>query len=1622
MTVLAAKSCTNQSIVEQVQSLIALKANPEKLTNDQQFKQSVIEMYSNNPSSVTRILDLVKELNALPSILESLPVFLALDLACLANSQKQLHLESWLREQLSNQQQPQRDAYASQCLEFLNQKIFTELQRQTGPNDALSVPISPETMIILLKVLAENHLSPHFTNVIKEIHNRCLQTFPKIIDMKAQAMSATAGAEVSFKPEIEEEANMYYERIYSGEMSMDAMIELLKRLSASKDARDQDIYACMIHNLFDEYSFFPKYPEKELSITSKLFGLLIQHQIISYAPLGIALRYVLDALRNPVGSKMFNFGVQALEQFQSRLADWPQYCSHLLQIPHFVHSQPKLVALIQQILAGQQLNHNEDLTDQQGDSNGHTTNTNPPIPFTCVHVPSLKQTDEIAYSEPPSSVKDKVLFTVNNVALNNLETKVNDLKEALQPTSFKWFSNYLVVKRISSELNNHELYVLMLDLFDSKLLHLHVLNETFANILVLLNSDKAVANSSERALLKNLGSWLGRITLAKNKPILHKYIALKELLLEGYDTQRLIVTIPFVCKVLEQCAESKVFKPPNPWTLSILKLLVELYDHAELKLNLKFEIEVLCKGLSIELKSITPTNMLQSRQQPAVALQKNAFASQPNERSGETESSMEALPVPNLAPYLVFDPQIVLYTTQPGAKRLALQAFNESMREFIGPVVERAVAIAVVSTRNLVSKDFVTEMDENKMRKAAHLMVQNLAASLAMVTSKEPLRLSMVANLRAIFVAHGLNDSMAEQAIILTIADNLDTMCTLIEKAAMEKATAEIDEALTTSFVTRKKHREQRPNQPFIDIETYQFSRFPNSLPQPLRPKPSGLQPAQLSVYEDFARISRVAPNNTTVATQPTQPAIASINNAANASFPNGPLSVDRANARMDYPSYGSPAAAFESLPISVQPPLSNAHIIMEHFAQSIAELEKLISQTNINSITALPQQSEIRNLVRQISVLALSSYDKAEVARMFAQRVVQLLYRSERQLAIELYVALLEHLCEVSPNVGTLVTSWLNHADDERKYNVPVTVALIKAGLIHLPEQDRELSVLIDSGRISVIEFTVSLIRACLLSDYPLATRQEFVSSLQALNRLKTSYPSVASLFDDLTNIPISQQQLQRPPKDAVGNSKESNMRDQLQFYFAEWVHIHQHPATTEKTILAFATQLLQQSVFKSEDGSFLFFRVAIEVSIEHALKLKMLPAQSAPNVVYQPIDALSKLIVTLVQIEGQPTHLKRALSVTVLHIAQHHEMRGSLFDQRPFLRLLTSILNDLHLMEQQLQKQYISLLSCFSDTLYTLQPSYFPGFVFAWLQLVSHRFFMPQLLMAENQKEWAMFQRLVVCLFKFLSPYLSRTELRDTTHMLYRGALRMLLILLHDFPEFLCDYHYSFCDTIPATCIQMRNLVLSAFPRNMRLPDPFTPNLKVDLLPEIHQPPRILSNYSSKLEEAGLKHELDDCIEKSDARALKEILSQQVRKNSMNASVINAIVLHLGILTVAKGTPVHQGPAIDVYQHLLSELDSEGRYIFLSALANQLRYPNSHTHYFSCVLLYLFVQSKKETVKEQITRVLLERLIVNRPHPWGLLITFIELIKNPRYSFWSHSFTRCATDIERLFESVSR
>lgn len=61
-----------------------------------------------------------------------------------------------------------------------------------------------------------------------------------------------------------------------------------------------------------------------------------------------------------------------------------------------------------------------------------------------------------------------------------------------------------------------------------------------------------------------------------------------------------------------------------------------------------------------------------------------------------------------------------------------------------------------------------------------------------------------------------------------------------------------------------------------------------------------------------------------------------------------------------------------------------------------------------------------------------------------------------------------------------------------------------------------------------------------------------------------------------------------------------------------------------------------------------------------------------------------------------------------------------------------------------------------------------------------------------------------------------------------------------------------------------------------------------------------------------------------------------------------------------------------MDIFQNLIVDLDHEGRYLFLNAVANQLRYPNSHTHYFSCTLLYLFVEANSEAIQVSLAAVL--------------------------------------------------
>ncbi|XP_031150669.1 CCR4-NOT transcription complex subunit 1 isoform X12 [Sander lucioperca] len=1533
-----------------------------------------------------------------------------------------------------------------------------------------------------------------------------------------------------FSKEIDDEANSYFQRIYNHPphptMSVDEVLEMLQRFKDSTIKREREVFNCMLRNLFEEYRFFPQYPDKELHITACLFGGIIEKGLVTYMALGLALRYVLEALRKPYGSKMYYFGIAALDRFKNRLKDYPQYCQHLASIAHFLqfphHLQeyieygqqsrdppvkmqgsittPGSLALAQVQAQAQSQQPGVPKAPQPGQpstlvTTATTTTTVAKTPTITRPTPSsfkkdvppsinttnidtllvaTDQTERIV--EPPENVQEKIAFIFNNLSQSNMTQKVEELKETVKEEFMPWVSQYLVMKRVSIEPNFHGLYSNFLDTLKNPEFVKMVLNETYRNIKVLLTSDKAAANFSDRSLLKNLGHWLGMITLAKNKPILYTDLEVKSLLLEAYvkGQQELLYVVPFVAKVLESSLRSMVFRPQNPWTMAIMNVLAELHQEHDLKLNLKFEIEVLCKNLSLDINDLKPGNLLKDKdklkslEEQLSAPKKEAkppeemlpvsttgdfvpFAAPPSTPASTTTTCTTTGPptpqfsyhdinvyaLAGLAPHINITVNIPLLQAHPQLKQCVRQSVERAVQELVHPVVDRSIKIAMTTCEQIIRKDFALDSEESRMRVAAHHMMRNLTAGMAMITCREPLLMSIATNLKNSFAAAlraptPQQREMMEEAAARIAQDNCELACCFIQKTAVEKAGPEMDKRLATEFELRKHARQEGRRYCDPVVLTYQAER----MPEQIRLKVGGVDPKQLAVYEEFARnVPGFLPSNDL--SQPT---------------------------------------GFLAQPMKQQAWATDD--VAQIYDKCMADLEQHLHAIP-PALAMNPLTQALRSLLEAVA-LARNSRDGIAALGLLQKAVEGLLDATSgadadlllryRECHLLVLKALQDGRAYGPQWCNKQITRCLIECRDEYKYNVEAVELLIRNHLVNMQQYDLHLAQSMENGlHYMAVAFAMQLVKLLLVDERSVShvTEADLFHTIETLMRTcahsRANAPEgLPQLMDVVrSNYEAMIDRAHGGPNfmmhSGISQASEYDdppgLREKAEYLLREWVNLYHSAAAgrdSTKAFSAFVGQMHQQGILKTDDLITRFFRLCTEMCVEISYRAQAEqqhnPAASAAIIrakCYHNLDAFVRLIALLVKHSGEATNtvtkinlLNKVLGIVVGVLIQDHDVRQTEFQQLPYHRIFIMLLLELNAPEHVLETINFQTLTAFCNTFHILRPTKAPGFVYAWLELISHRIFIARMLAhTPQQKGWPMYAQLLIDLFKYLAPFLRNVELNKPMQILYKGTLRVLLVLLHDFPEFLCDYHYGFCDVIPPNCIQLRNLILSAFPRNMRLPDPFTPNLKVDMLSEINIAPRILTNFTGVMP-SQFKKDLDSYLKtRSPVTFLSELRSNlQVSNepgNRYNIQLINALVLYVGTQAIAhihnKGsTPsmstITHSAHMDIFQNLAVDLDTEGRYLFLNAIANQLRYPNSHTHYFSCTMLYLFAEANTEAIQEQITRVLLERLIVNRPHPWGLLITFIELIKNPAFKFWSHDFVHCAPEIEKLFQSVAQ
>lgn len=190
--------------------------------------------------------------------------------------------------------------------------------------------------------------------------------------------------------------------------------------------------------------------------------------------------------------------------------------------------------------------------------------------------------------------------------------------------------------------------------------------------------------------------------------------------------------------------------------------------------------------------------------------------------------------------------------------------------------------------------------------------------------------------------------------------------------------------------------------------------------------------------------------------------------------------------------------------------------------------------------------------------------------------------------------------------------------------------------------------------------------------------------------------------LLDDLRGVkrpPVQQDALVvRQASVKPGNEQ---LHEKLFMYFQQWVNIYQRSHSPEKSFVPFVSQLTKQGFLKVEDASWLFFRVCAETSVESYMKCI---ATGDDENAFQTLDAASRMIVYMIKYHGDasgvhtvPTkvhYFTKILTTFVLVLANLHEEQGPRFQQKPFFRFFSSLINDLHAMESQLGPAYFHLL----------------------------------------------------------------------------------------------------------------------------------------------------------------------------------------------------------------------------------------------------------------------------------------------------------------------------------------
>ncbi len=235
----------------------------------------------------------------------------------------------------------------------------------------------------------------------------------------------------------------------------------------------------------------------------------------------------------------------------------------------------------------------------------------------------MLESEDVTSCAPSNETKEAIQFIMNTMGRDNFAEKLENAKGLIGANNvvLKWFIYQILIRRVSQQVVS-TIYIDLLKGFGIKECIPLTINLSFEILRKCLAIDEEkmgqVVQSAQgqhnilRHYLMNLGTFIGCITIASNRPILTKEFDLKQLLIESIEQQKVRLVVPFVSKILKESIKSTVFTVRNPFVHGLLQFLKEIYDNQpQAGANeIMMEIDSLCKALGVNIYELQPTTFI----------------------------------------------------------------------------------------------------------------------------------------------------------------------------------------------------------------------------------------------------------------------------------------------------------------------------------------------------------------------------------------------------------------------------------------------------------------------------------------------------------------------------------------------------------------------------------------------------------------------------------------------------------------------------------------------------------------------------------------------------------------------------------------------------------------------------------------------------------------------------------------------------------------------------------------------------------------------------------------------------------------------------------------------------